>query len=232
MYCVKCGVKLQENMEACPLCDTPVWNPDGTGGKGRRVSSYPEKMPPRDKKSRRPALITLTVLVAFATVVETVICLLIYGSLNWSGYVTGGVILSYIIVLLPFWFERPRAELLVPADHLAAALFVFYVCEKTGGQWFFSFALPIIVGTCVISTVMICIFKYVKKRRLFTLGVFYIVLGAFIILIEFLESITFNNKMFRWSQFPFAGLAAIGILLLLIGTIRPLRSALEKFFFF
>ncbi len=68
---------------------------------------------------------------------------------------------------------------------------------------------------------MICIFKYVKKRRLFTLGVFFLVLGAFIILIEFLESITFNSKMFNWSQFPFAGLAAIGILLLLIGTFRP-----------
>ena len=27
MYCVKCGVRLQDGTERCPLCDTPVWYP-------------------------------------------------------------------------------------------------------------------------------------------------------------------------------------------------------------
>ena len=28
MYCVRCGVRLQEGVACCPLCQTPVWNPD------------------------------------------------------------------------------------------------------------------------------------------------------------------------------------------------------------
>jgi len=32
MYCVKCGVKLQEGIPSCPLCQTPVWNPDADAG--------------------------------------------------------------------------------------------------------------------------------------------------------------------------------------------------------
>ena len=32
MYCVKCGVKLQDGTETCPLCQTPVWNPGQPAG--------------------------------------------------------------------------------------------------------------------------------------------------------------------------------------------------------
>lgn len=39
MYCVRCGVKLREGTESCPLCGTPVWNPEGA----RARKSYPEE---------------------------------------------------------------------------------------------------------------------------------------------------------------------------------------------
>ena len=35
MYCVKCGVRLQEGTENCPLCGTPVWNPDASEKENR-----------------------------------------------------------------------------------------------------------------------------------------------------------------------------------------------------
>ena len=31
MYCVKCGVKLDDSLERCPLCGTPVWRPEEAG---------------------------------------------------------------------------------------------------------------------------------------------------------------------------------------------------------
>ena len=30
MYCVKCGVRLPEGTARCPLCDPPVWDPEGS----------------------------------------------------------------------------------------------------------------------------------------------------------------------------------------------------------
>ena len=42
MYCVKCGVKLQEGAEICPLCGTPVWNPDGLDDDREPVIMYEE----------------------------------------------------------------------------------------------------------------------------------------------------------------------------------------------
>ncbi|MBR4827339.1 MAG: zinc-ribbon domain-containing protein, partial [Oscillospiraceae bacterium] len=43
MYCVKCGVKLQEGTEKCPLCGTPVWNPDGLSAESTYSSRMPDK---------------------------------------------------------------------------------------------------------------------------------------------------------------------------------------------
>ena len=232
MYCVKCGVRLQENTKRCPLCHTPVWNPDGDAQGNLSSSGYPDTMPVKAKRDRRPAVIILTALCAFIVVVETVLCLILYGRLNWSGFVTGGIFLTYILVLLPFWFKKPRAEILVPIDHIAVAIFLIYACRKTGGHWFWTFALPIVIATCLISTVMICLLKYVKGRRAFIFGGFFLVLSGFSILVEYLEHITFKTEMFLWSWFPFVGLAALGILLILAGIIPPFRRALEKYFFF
>ena len=230
MYCVKCGVKLQEQVSECPLCGTPVWNPDGTNEEN--VSSYSDRMPQRKKRSRKPALILVSTVCAFVVVVESLICLLVYGGLNWSGYVTGGVIMVYILVVLPFWFEHPKAEFFIPFDHVAAAVLTFYICRKTGGHWALTFALPILAGSCIVILVSYCLFKYVRRRRLLILAGNCFFLGGYMILVEFLVSITFGTTMFTWCWFPFAGLAAVGVLFLLFGIIRPLREALEKYFFF
>lgn len=233
MYCVKCGVRLEENAKVCPLCNTPVWNPDQDADvSALKPTGYSDKMPYRKQKSRKPALILLTAICAFVIVLETVLCLLIYKEFKWSGYVTGGVLLGYVYILLPLWFREPRAELLVPIDHIATALFLAYVNWKTGGHWFLSFALPLCGASGLISTVMICLLKYVKKGRLFIFGGSFIILGLFCFLVEFMTHLTFGTRMFVWSQFAMAAFAATGILLILAGFIKPLRAALEKYFNF
>ena len=47
MYCVKCGVKLQEGVSSCPLCRTPVWNPD----ENKKEELYPDSLPQHTRES-------------------------------------------------------------------------------------------------------------------------------------------------------------------------------------
>lgn len=228
MYCVKCGVRLREGAEECPLCSTPVWNPDGTEG-GR---TYPDTLPPKYEESNFGILFILTMLCAVTAAVCLAICLKLYGEVRWGGYVALGVALFYVIAILPAWFRHPRGEVFVPVDHVAAALYVLYICAKTGGHWFMSFAFPVIAASCLLSTAMICLLKYVKRERPFIFGGFFILLGAFTVLVEFFEHISFGTQMFLWSVFPLVGFGAAGLFLLLAGMIPPLRHALGKRFFF
>ena len=230
MYCVKCGVRLQEGVPSCPLCGTPVWNPDGAASADTKT--YPDTLPLRHRESNLSALFFTTVIFVLTIAVETAICLKLYGEMRWSGFVAGGAALLYVIVVLPFWFRAPKAVIFVPVDHAAAALYVLYICLKTGGHWFLSFALPLIGASCLLSAAMICLLKYVGRGRAFIFAGFFLLLGGLTVLVEFLQHVTFGHEMFRWSLFPLAGLGTIGLMLLLAGIIRPLRQALRRRFFF
>lgn len=228
MYCVRCGVKLQEGTERCPLCQTPVWNPEPV----REERSYPDNLPLRHREADLPGAVAFTVICLTAIMVTLIVCFHLYGALNWGGYVILGIALFYILAVLPRWFYRPRGEVFVPVDHAAVALYVLYICLKTGGHWFLSFAFPVILSSCLLSTAMICLLKYVHGGRPFILGGFLLGLGGFTVLVEFFEHLSFGTQMFRWSLYSLAGFGAAGIFLLLAGMIPSLRQGMRKKFFF
>lgn len=228
MYCVKCGVRLQEGVKECPLCRTPVWNPEGPAAE----KSYPDRLPGQYRQSDLPGAIALTVLCLVASLVTLIVCMKLYGELRWGGYVILGIALFYVVAALPRWFRHPLGEVFVPVDHGAAALYLLYICLKTGGHWYLSFALPVILSSCLLSTAMVCLLKYLKKGRCFIFGGFLLLLGGFTVLVEFFEHISFGTQMFRWSLYSLSCLAIAGIFLLLAGMIPTLRHVLEKNFFF
>jgi len=228
MYCVKCGVRLQQGAERCPLCQTPVWNPEPS----RPESAYPDTLPRQHREADLPGAVALTVLCAVAAVVTLTVCFKLYGALRWGGYVVFGLLLFYVVAVLPRWFRAPRGEVFVPVDHAAAALYVLYICLKTGGHWFLSFALPVILASCLISTALVCLLKYVRGGRTFIFGGLLLLLGGFTVLVEFFEHLSFGVAMFRWSLYSLAGFGAVGLSLLVAGMVPSLRRGMEKRFFF
>ena len=228
MYCVRCGVRLQDGTEICPLCQTPVWNPEQTEQK----YSFPESMTRHHRESDLPGAIVLTILSIVVTVVTLIVCFRLYRELRWGGFVIGGVLLFYIVAVLPCWFREPRGEVFVPVDHAATALYVLYICLKTGGHWFLGFAFPVIGMSCILMTAMICLLKYVRGGRLFIFGGFLILLGGFTVLVEFFEHLSFGTEMFLWSLYSLAGFCAAGIFLLIAGMIPSMRNEMERKFFF
>ena len=228
MYCVKCGVRLPEGVRACPLCGTPVWDPE----EPPRERTYPEAMPRQSRESTLPGAVALTVLCAVAAAVVLTVCFRLYGALRWGGYVLGGLGLFYVTAVLPRWFRRPRGEVFVPAGHAAAALFALYVCLHTGGDWFLPFALPVLGASCLLSTALLCLLKYVRRGRVYIFGGFLLLLGGFTVLVEGLEHLAFGTPMFLWSLYSLTGFGVLGAFLLIAGMIPRLRQALEKRFFF
>ena len=124
MYCIHCGVELSDSETVCPLCGTRVFHPDLPRQQGEppfppEPSAHPEEV------NRSGALFILTML----AVLPIVICILCDWSLNgtivWSGFASGGVLLLYILAVLPLWFRRPNPVIFVPADFAAIGLYLF-----------------------------------------------------------------------------------------------------------
>ena len=58
MYCIKCGVKLADAPNACPLCGTVPYHPEITCQESERL--YPEHRYPASQLSPKGTLIVAT----------------------------------------------------------------------------------------------------------------------------------------------------------------------------
>jgi hypothetical protein len=152
--------------------------------------------------------------------------------LEWFGYVAGGLVVTYVTVALPLWFRKPNPVIFVPCDFAAAAGYLFYINHITCGNWFFSFALPLTAGLCVIVTTVITLLRYVRRGRLFIFGSAFMALGAFTVLVEFLLGITFGFGFLGWSIYPLVVLALFGGLLFYFAINSSAREMMERKLFF
>ena len=229
MYCVKCGVNLADTEKKCPLCGTRVCHPDLQQPEVSPL--YPEGE--RHKPINRWSIMLIVSILYLLPISICLVCdLAISGSMEWSGYVVGGMLIIYTAFLLPLWFNHPNPVIFVPCSFAAIAAFLLYVSWKTSGGWFLTFGLPVTVAFGLLVTALVTLCRYIRRQRLYIFGGFAIGLGAFCVLLEHLLHISFGLPGFgTWSLYPLLTLGLLGIAMIVTATFRPLREALEKKFF-
>lgn len=229
MYCMQCGVKLADTEKTCPLCGTVCYHPDIPRPQAEPL--YPQNRQPQPQVSPSGVMSALTILFLIPVLITLLCDLRINGTVTWSGYAAGAIALAYEIFLLPGWFRRPNPVIFVPCGFTAVGLYLLYIDLHTGGDWFLSFAFPLVGGLCVIFTTLITLLRYVKRGKLFIFGGCTMALGAFMPLIEFLAVRTFHSPMAAWSVYPFVALLLLGGYLIFLGICRPARESMERKFF-
>ena len=230
MFCVKCGVSLGSSEKQCPLCGTRVFHPDLDPPQEEPL--YPRHQLPATAPRSFLGPVILTALFLIPMLVVPLCDVQLNGGATWSGFVTGALLLSYVMLVLPLWFRNPNPVIFVPCSFAAIGAYLFYINFATGGSWFMSFALPITGGLCLIVSAVVTLLRYVPKGALFTLGGASIALGGLMLLMEFLVDLTFRiGKFFGWSLYPLIALVILGGVLIFLGACQPARQTLERKFF-
>lgn len=230
MYCIQCGVRLAESEAVCPLCGTRVYHPDFNPPDGAPL--YPQrKLPEQPARSLRlPGL--LTVIFLLSGLISALCDQQVTGRITWSGFVMGGLAVSYVAFVLPSWFQRPNPVIFVPCAFASAIVYLLYVNLATGGSWFLSFAFPVAGTIGLIITAMVTLLRYLRRGRLFIVGGGFMALGCYMLLTEFLLNFTFSIAHFSgWSIYPLAVLVLLGGWLIFLGICRPAREMMERKFF-
>ena len=230
MYCIKCGVELTDGQTVCPVCSTRVYHPD------IELKDAPPTYPKKDFESeefnRRGILFVITICVVLAAALCVMFDLSLQGGIAWSGYVTGGLLVFYVSVILPLWFKRVTPAIFVPCSFASILLLLYYVNMQTGSQWFFSFALPVTGVLALILTSVTTVFHYVRRGRLYTLGGGLIALGGWTVLIECFIHLTFEPPTHMiWSPFPCTAFVVLGMMLIIIAIVKPFRESLHRVFY-
>ena len=230
MYCVKCGVELSDTKKNCPLCGTLPYHPDisETG----QLPTYPPFVKPQKKMNRSLAMLLITLLYAVVAA-QIVLCdMVIPTKTSWSVYVVGGMVLLYLAAGLPLWFKKPNPVIFTPCFFVGAELFLLVINQMNDGDWFLSFAFPIVGLAGLIITAVVTLVRYVKKGYFYIVGGAVIALGAYIVLVELFTAVTFSLAEFHcWSIYPASGCLSVGMCLIVLGIYKPLRDWFAKKFF-
>ena len=231
MYCIKCGVELADSERVCPLCGTRVFHPDLPCGQGE--PPYPPADHPRHEEVSRIGVLFVISVCMLLPAVITVLCdWRINGTIVWSGFAVGGLLLLYILAVLPLWFRRPNPVIFVPADFAAIGLYLLYINFATGGHWFLSFAFPVTGAIGLLVSAAVALTYYLRGGYLYIYGGMLILGGGLAVLIEFLINLTFQiHETLFWSFYPMVAGVVLGLMLIVIAICKPLRESLHRKFF-
>ena len=230
MYCIKCGTQLSDGQTICPICETKVYHPDFEISADK--STYPKKEFKSEEFNRKGFMLVITIIFLIPLFLPILIELSWHHKIEWSGYVFFGVVLFYLSLMLPSWFKHPNPAIFVPVSMVSAVFYVLYICWKSGGEWFWSFAFPMGIALTLIVSALATLLHYLKKGKLYIWGGFLLAFGVWTCLTELLIRNAFGiNIDFYWSVCTFALFFIVGMLFIIIEIIKPVKETLRKIFY-
>ena len=231
MYCIRCGVELADTEKQCPLCMTRVYHPELRQPEEKPL--YPKNRFPEANRISRGIPALLTGVFALALFFSLLCDLQLHRELTWSNYVAGALVVAYVFFVLPSWFQKPNPVIFVPCSFAAVTAYLLQLNLVTHGDWFLPFAFPVTGGLCLLTTALVTLLKYIPKGKLYIVGGFCMLLGAFMLQMETLLHLTFvHSGSLGWSIYPMTALVLLGGFLIFLGICRPAREAMERKFFF
>jgi len=106
---------------------------------------------------------------------------------------------------------------------------MLYICFATDGDWFLSFALPVMGFLTLLLTAVITLLRYTKRGEYYIFGGASILFGLFMPLLEYLVQITFRHTdRIVWSLYPLTVLIMLGGFLIFLAICRPAREMMER----
>ena len=227
MYCMKCGVRLQDTEKKCPLCGFSM--PEISE---KQKGTYPSGKRPRIQEDFRGLLFFVTLILFGAGGAVFAMDLSLGGGVTFSGLVLFSLLLFYMAFLLPRWFRKPNPVIFLPVFFLCLMSFLLYLDLFYGNGWFFPFVFPVSFLLLLFLEAVVTLTRYVHKGYFYIYGGFFIAIGVLSAISEILYRLYASLPiLLSWSWIPLIFLFLVGIALIVIAIVPAFRAYLERRFF-
>lgn len=228
-YCVNCGVELEASLERCPLCNTPVINPNEVTHT-RPVPPFPKEKGQVEVVKSRDLAILLFVSLTAASVVCGLLNLLVFQRNAWSLYIIGACVVIWVLSIPAVLYTKIPIYLCLVMDGLAIGLYQYLISFNTGSHdWFYQLALPI---TALVTATAVVFAFFVKKiSAAFLMVGIYVFVGIAVLCtgIELLiERFLHVSYHLTWSAVVLSICAVIVIAFVTILSRARLRNAVRR----
>ena len=210
MYCIKCGVELEDGAKRCPLCETPVPEIKGLEEK-KFVKEYPmininlyEMKMKKVKKAVFLSFFTISIISILEVLFQN---LIMYGKLEWGYYAIPSILIFDLGLFVFLDSYRMRTNLFL----LLSGFTSYFLLLDFGDKkltWSIKRGIPIVIALYLISLVFSYVWDKHKSDRLKILNYFIFFVGIFLLILELIIS-----KKMTWSIFSSIPLFILSIML-------------------
>jgi len=220
-YCSQCKVEVDDYVDVCPLCGTPIRTK--TKGKMKTKGKFPDEPSLESRHDRTGVfrflvweIVSVSLLTALLIVFLTNV--IIDLAVTWSWYPMAAILLAWL--LATFALLLHKRPLLIPILSAAAVLLLLAFLDFIGDlaiDWFHVIALPIAVLLIIVTTAVI-LMSTQTKRKGFNIAAF-ILLGLGLVaagLDAIINYFLLARITLSWSLFVIIPVFFTGIFLLYI----------------
>lgn len=228
-YCVNCGVRLDDSLNKCPLCNTPVINPNELK-KSNPVSPFPTKQGETEKVKKKDIIILTTVFLATTAVCCMLLNYLVFSKTLWSIPIIGLCAFIWIITMPPVVFEKMPIYISMLIDGLAMGGYLYMLSFMTSNKaWLTKLALPITALATVLVLTFTMLVKKVSSSILTIALYFYTMVPILCIGIELLVWHYYGKPLhITWSAIVLVPCLIVNIVLITILSRKRLREAVRR----
>jgi hypothetical protein len=224
MYCYKCGVKLEDSENKCPLCHTTLPKEKNSNA----LSAYSDKIDDIGKHINFRYITLLILLFLFISGFVTFLCnIFINGKPTWSIYVIASII--YVATQASFlYYKNKLISAILNLFGLEYLLFTIAYMNN-GMNWYLYLVMPniFIIWLLVVLTV----YLFIKKKMRFTRAVstFLFTIALILISTEVLIDLFSNSVVsLKWSLYASLPILIVCLVVFVISFNRKLINEIKK----
>ncbi|MDD4081348.1 MAG: DUF6320 domain-containing protein [Eubacteriales bacterium] len=228
-YCVECGVKLAASEPKCPLCQTPVNNPNQPVCQ-LEDDTHPQAIEEVISRMDRSYARQLSLVFLMIPILTVLIIDLIDPGPLWSPYVVGALVMGYCFFAVPLLFRLKRPYVYIVVDVLALLGFLFLVAWMGNGiSWYLSLVLPLITLLGAATLLIILAIRRQEMKRLYRAALSMSLFALALIGLEvIIDLYAWGWVWLGWSVYTAIPLLVVALMLTGLEQNKELKEAVRK----
>lgn len=231
-YCVNCGVELESSLTRCPLCKTPIINPNNKEAALPAAPAYPpENFHAAMRKMRRMTALLLSVIFSVPIIICPLCDYIIQGKVTWSIYVVLSVVFAWIVTVPPILIRHNTLLKCAWLDYFSCNIFLYTLNLLVLPQhsWYESLVFPITSFILAVILLFVVLFREFDMHPLTVIGLIFAIAGVLSVFIEYLIMMyTQVTGMFVWSVPTLISCEAVALLCFIISRMTKLKAMIRK----
>lgn len=229
-YCVNCGVELHATAKKCPLCNTPVYNPNVIQELVKENTPFPGESGVVEQVKRKDMAILVSAMMLATSVCCGILNRFVFSSKPWSVIVIGVCICLWVFLIPVILAPKQSVYISLLLDGIATGGYLYMLTFLTGSnRWFWGLGCPIVVWIAIVFELWaICLHVFPK---MILLKVLYFVTAAALICsgVEVIVDWYLKEAVsLDWSAIVLTVCAILDVILITLLSTRRLREEVRR----